>query len=219
MPMRMNHRPVERRKVAAGVSQALTPLITVVPQRAIPMPVIDWTNRPRRFMNPGELEVLCGLISTVKPKAVLEFGVNVGRTAQAILEYVPGIERYVGIDVPQGFVTPKEVQRGEVPDRPGELVMMDPRFQLLLHPQGSAYVHPTDLPICDAAFIDGDHSRSGVLADTMLSLQVVRKGGLIIWHDYHTLGTVDVKSVLDEKQEQGWPLFHVENTWIVFMSA
>lgn len=212
MPMKLQHRPVAR-----AVAQSLVPRIPLVQQASIQKPMIDWTNRTKRFMNPGELEVLCGLIAPTYPKRVLEFGVNVGRTAQAILEYVPGIEHYIGIDVPQGFVTSKEVQRGEVPVIPGELVAGDPRFQLILHPQGSAFVHPTELSAIDAAFIDGDHSREGVLADTMLSLQVVRKGGIIVWHDYHNLGTVDVKSVLDEKAMQGWPLFHVENTWMVFM--
>lgn len=214
MPMKVNHRPISR-----GVAQALVPTIPVLPQSSIVKPVINWSNRPTRFMNPGELEVLCGLMRLAQPKVVLEFGVNVGRTAQAVLEYVPGIEHYIGIDVPVGFVPPKLVQRNEVPETPGQLVNGDPRFQLILHPQGSAFVHPTDLPQVDAAFIDGDHSREGVLADTMLSMQVVRKGGLIIWHDYHALGTVDVKTVLDEKKKQGWPLLHVENTWLVFMTV
>jgi hypothetical protein len=183
------------------------------------MPVIDWTNRPRRFMNPGELEVLCGLISTVKPKAVLEFGSErrAYRTGDLGIRSRDRALRGHRCTARVRHAEGSSARRGA--GSAGGVGDDGPRFQLLLHPQGSAYVHPTDLPICDAAFIDGDHSRSGVLADTMLSLQVVRKGGLIIWHDYHTLGTVDVKSVLDEKQEQGWPLFHVENTWIVFMSA
>lgn len=211
MPMNL-HRALNRKKVV--------PYIPRLPQSELRILPIDWTNRPQRFMNPGELEVLIALIAMTRPKIVVEFGVNVGRTAQAILEYVPGIEEYVGVDVPFGYVTPKVVQREEVPEQPGHMVKDDPRFVLLLPPGGSKQLTPVLLPQqSDAVFIDGDHSREGVLNDTMLALQTVRPGGLIIWHDYHTLGTVDVKAVLDEKYAQGWPLQHVENTWLVFMEV
>lgn len=168
-------------------------------------------------MNPGELEVLCGLVGSVSPKVVVEFGVNVGRTAQAILEYVPGIETYIGVDVPFGYVPTKDVQKEEVPETPGELVADDPRFRLLLPEGGSRNLHSTDLIPCDAVFIDGDHSREGVTNDTVLALQRVRDGGIIIWHDYHDLGTVDVADYLHEKFTGGWPITHVEDTWLAYM--
>lgn len=196
----------------------MQPLIPVFRQVQLQLPTIDWSTRSRRFMNMDELEVLCGLVSMVQAKTVVEFGVNVGRTAQALLEYVPGIQKYVGVDVPFGYVTPKEVQRKEVPEQPGCLVQDDSRFQLLLPAGGSRNLSAMELPQdCDAIFIDGDHSREGVLNDTMLALQIVSAGGIIIWHDYHNQGTVDVKPVLDAKFREGWPLQHVENTWFVFM--
>jgi predicted O-methyltransferase YrrM len=168
-------------------------------------------------MNPGELEILCALLDSVHPHTVIEFGVNVGRTAQAILEYVPGIKHYVGIDVPLGYVPAKVVQRNEVPEQAGELVRDDVRFRLLLPEGGSQNLEVADLPPCDAAFIDGDHSRDGVMNDTVLSLQRVRAGGIIVWHDYHDLGTVDVADYLHEKAASGWDLHHVEGTWLVYM--
>lgn len=182
-----------------------------------PLPKIDWTTRPTRFMNPGELEVLVALVASVQPKGVLEFGVNTGRTAQAILEYVPGIEHYEGVDVPFGYVPAKAVQKNEVPDRPGFMVEGDPRFKLLLPEGGSINLSATDLSACDAVFIDGDHSREGVLNDTTLALQVVRPGGIVIWHDYHDLGTVDVREVMHEKLAVGWPLSYIRGTWLAYM--
>lgn len=183
-----------------------------------PLPKIDWSKRPTRFMNPGELEVLIALVASVKPKNVLEFGVNVGRTAQAILEYVPGIEHYEGVDVPFGYVPAKPVQKNEVPEQPGFMVAGDPRFKLLLPEGGSVNLSATDLSPCDAVFIDGDHSREGVLNDTTLALQVVRQGGIVIWHDYHDLGTVDVREVLHEKLLFGWPLSYIRGTWLAYMT-
>jgi predicted O-methyltransferase YrrM len=170
-------------------------------------------------MNPGELETLITLIASVSPKRVIEFGINEGRTAQAILEYVPGIEHYIGIDVPPGHVTAAAVQRGEVPQVAGGLVGVDPRVQLIVREGGSQSLLPDDLPEADAIFIDGDHSRDGVENDTALALTCVRSGGIIIWHDYHDLGTVDVREVLNEMYGGGWNLRHVKDTWLVFLEV
>ncbi len=171
---------------------------------------------PRRFMNPGELEVLVALVASVQPRGVLEFGVNVGRTARMILDHVPGIERYQGVDVPLGYVPAMAVQRAEVPARPGELVASDPRFELILRPRGSHDLTPAELAPCDAVFIDGDHSRAGVLQDTALARAVLRPGGVIVWHDYHGLGTVDVRDVLDEMHAAGADIVAVDGTWLAF---
>jgi predicted O-methyltransferase YrrM len=188
----------------------------MIPADKVARAQINWSSRSRRFMNEGELEALVTLVDSVNPKGVLEFGINTGRTAQAILEYVPGIEQYIGIDVPMGYVTNAQVQRGEVPKVAGELVLHDERVQLIVREGGSHAVFPTDLPYVDAVFIDGDHSRSGVEHDTMLALQRARPGGIIVWHDYHDLGTVDVREVLNEKFKRGWDLRHVEGTWLVY---
>lgn len=187
-----------------------------VPRATIAVPTIDWSNRPRRFMNTGELELICGLINSVAARNVLEFGCNVGRTAKAVLEHCQTVEHYEGIDVPLGYVTSKEVQRKEVPDAPGHMVKDDPRFRLFLPRRGSLDLTPADLSTCDAAFIDGDHGWDAVQHDTDLALQLTRPGGIIIWHDYHDLRTVDVADVLHERHINGLELTHIKDTWIVF---
>jgi predicted O-methyltransferase YrrM len=187
-----------------------------VAQSQLDVKEIDWAGLPRRYMNAGELEVLVALIGSVKPKAVLEFGVNVGRTAKAILDNVQGIESYQGIDVPVGYIAAKKVQRNEVPDEPGFMVQDDNRFELILRPRGSLDLTVADLNPCDAVFIDGDHGAEAVLHDTKLARALVRKGGIIIWHDYHALGTVDVRDVLEKLHKDGAQIKHVENTWVAF---
>jgi predicted O-methyltransferase YrrM len=165
------------------------------------------------------LESLITLVASVGPKTVVEFGINNGRTAKALLEYVPGILTYIGVDVPPEYITAKEVQRREVPPVVGELVQDDPRVRLLVMPGGSQTLTERNLPsVVDAVFIDGDHSKDGVEHDTLLALQCVRPGGIIIWHDYHDLGTVDVREVLNEMYEIGYRLRHVKDTWLVYMT-
>lgn len=167
-------------------------------------------------MNPGELEILCHLFREVNPVTVIEFGVNTGRTAKALLREVPTIQKYIGIDVAPGYITPMKVQRREVPAVPGELVAGDSRVEVIIRPQGSHQLTEHDLPRADAIFIDGDHSRRGVEWDTMLATIVIRRGGVIVWHDYHDQGTVEVRDVLDELYVKGRDIHHIAGTWLAF---
>lgn len=173
-------------------------------------------------MNDGELECLCELVRSVKPKTVIEFGVNTGRTAKAILREVEGIEKYVGIDVLPGYITEKQVQRREVPLTAGQMVREDQRVELIVTATGSHGLKSTDLPKADAVFIDGDHSYNGVQIDTNLARGIVRKGGIIIWHDYNEVKdkrgnyVVDVAQFLHEQVASGHDIKHVEGTWIAY---
>ncbi len=167
-------------------------------------------------MNPGELEVLVALVRRAEPKVMIEFGVNEGRTARALLDNVPSLARYVGVDVEPGYVTAKAVQRREVPRDAGHLAREDARFDLVLRPRGSLDLMPDDLPEAGAFFIDGDHGFEAVLHDTMLARALARPGAIIIWHDYHGLDTVDVRRVLEGFSRWGAPIQHVENTWLAF---
>lgn len=190
--------------------------LPICPKSSLDIRPIDWAGLPRRFLNPGELEVLIALVRSVNARHVIEFGVNVGRTAKAILANVVTVEDYTGIDVTPDYRPSKAVQRHEVPDRPGELVTCDPRFRLIVTPRGSLDLTADDLQLCDAAFIDGDHGHEAVMHDTALAGALVRSGGIIIWHDYHDLGTVDVKTVLDAYYRAGHAIVHVAGTWLAF---
>lgn len=188
-----------------------------IAQSSLDLPVIDWAGRSRRFLNSGELEVLIALVASVAPCTVVEIGCNEGRTARAILDHVHTVENYFGIDVPPSYAPQLlPVQRAEVPRHPGHLAAQDDRFVLMLRPRGSRDLTPSDMPGADAVFIDGDHSAAAVVYDTGLARRIVRPGGIIIWHDYHDLGTVDVKRILDAYYRQGDPIFHVANTWLAF---
>lgn len=176
----------------------------------------DLSGLPTRFMPPGDLEALIEMVRSVAPRTMIEFGVNEGRTAKAILRNVRGIESYVGIDVMRSYVPRLAVQRGEVPGNPGHLAADDPRFKLLLRARGSFDLTDADLPACDAVFIDGDHSRAGVEQDYALARAVLRPGGIIIFHDDHDQGTVDVRDVLDDMHANGETAVHVEGTWLAF---
>lgn len=190
-----------------------------LPQEKIEPRNIDWRGLPNRFMNPGELETLVALIGSVNPQTVIEFGINSGRTAKCLLREIPSIEKYVGIDVEAGYIPAMRVQHREVPHDAGEMVKDDPRVELIIRPQGSHNLEAEDLPPADAIFIDGDHSRAGVEKDTYLARRVLKKKGIIVWHDYHDLGKVDVREVLHEYRDAGAKLIHAAGTWLAFERA
>lgn len=174
----------------------------------------------RQFMMPGEMDVFIGLVARAKPNVVVEFGVNDGITANELLLRFIDIERYVGIDVPPEYSAdiPKQ-QLPEIPSEPGMLVNHDPRFELIVRRHGSLDLTAADLPMCDVAFIDGDHSYKVVVHDSLLAKHIVRQGGIIIWHDAANVATPDVKRALEEFWERGWPIKRVDQTWLAFMEV
>jgi predicted O-methyltransferase YrrM len=167
------------------------------------------------FMTYRERETLVALLEFVKAKTVVEIGVQLGLCARIMLDRVPTIEAYVGVDVLPGYVTPVPQQQTECPQhRAGELVLADPRFRLITKRNGSYDLMADDLPECDAMIIDGDHSAAGVSHDSELAAAVVRPGGLIVWHDYWPPFQNGVVEVLNALWELGRPIRHIEDTWL-----
>lgn len=167
-------------------------------------------------MNPGELETLLHLMESVQSKVVVEIGVNSGRNPMAAFRNVSTITHYVGIDVPPGTHLPLKAQAKEVPDYPGHLAAGDSRLEVIVSERGSMDLEPEDLPVCDLCFIDGDHSRDAVLSDYALAKQIVRPGGLIVFHDDNGRTVVDVTATLNELCDRGSEIVHVRNTWLSF---
>ena len=153
---------------------------------------------------------------TYGAKRVVEFGINLGWTAQLLLTNCPSIEDYLGIDVPPGYVPPIQAQHIEVTPEVGKWAKHDSRLRLLIRPTQD--VDPADIGRRDVAFIDADHSFAGVMRDTALARACVRPGGMIIWHDYRMPGQepTEVNHVLDQMAYRGRPIVHVRNSWIAF---
>lgn len=168
------------------------------------------------YLNARETAIVVDLVASVTPRVVLEFGCNSGRTAKAILDQVPSIECYVGVDVPRDYVPALTCQRGEIPLRPGYYARRDPRFELMILPDGTRGLRSSLELAADAIFIDGDHSYFGAMHDSKLARALVRAGGIIIWHDAGN-PTVEVTAVLEDLMIEGWSLEQVENSWLAFM--
>ena len=165
---------------------------------------------PNRLTLESDREALVNLFW--KAKRILEIGINEGYTAKLLLDNIPGIQSYVGIDVPSYHVTRLEAQRLEVPVVPGQVVCDDKRVRLFVRPGGSEAVAADEIGECDAAFIDGDHSRIAVEYDSALARQCVRYG-VILWHDYRDPPT-EVNAVIGRLVNAGAMIDHIPGTWL-----
>ena len=149
------------------------------------------------------------MVQSVSARTMIEVGCRDGRTARVVLDNVPTLERYVGLDVPPDYRPAMESQRSEIVTDPGHYAKIDPRFELLISQHGS--LDFAELEPCDVVFIDGDHSKPVVAHDSALALAAVRKGGVIIWHDYQSIHFNDVTEAV---QDLDLPIQHIAGTWL-----
>jgi predicted O-methyltransferase YrrM len=178
--------------------------------------VVPITGPFSKYMTPHETAILVTLVKSVAPKVMIEFGCNAGITAARLLENVPTLQHYIGIDVPSDHVTTLRCQRSEVPLNAGAHAADDARFHLLTVP--SQTISADDLEPCDAVFIDGDHSEAAVLHESRLARELVRPGGIICWHDFFN-PDVEVTRALTSLQGEGWAINCVEDSWLAFLRA
>jgi predicted O-methyltransferase YrrM len=167
-----------------------------------------------RYLNQHETAILVALVKSVAPKVMIEFGCNAGITAKRVLENVPTLGKYIGVDVPVDHETTLQCQRSEVPASAGCYAADDPRFFLLT--TRSQLLRTGHLEPCDAVFIDGDHSEAAVLHESRLARRLIRGAGIIVWHDFSN-PAVEVTQALNRLHAEGWPIEHVENSWLAFM--
>ena len=178
---------------------------------------IDWLGLHREYLQAGEMEIIAALLREVNAKSMIEIGCRDGRTARVLLHNVSSLERYVGIDVPMHYRPALPHQRNEMVAEPGHFAVADPRFELLISDNGSRDLTWDKVGPVDAMFIDGDHSFEVVLSDSHLADEVVKPGGIVIWHDYVN-HAVDVTRALEHlRDDEGWPIVNVAGTWLAFM--
>jgi predicted O-methyltransferase YrrM len=200
----------------------------VIPQAALKVTTdLNWDGIPegearKNYLFDGEPEALVAIVRHAargRPRSMVEFGCQNGRTARLILNNVP-MDRYLGIDVPPNSKLTMEWQEREIPTIAGEYAFPRSEFKLLLAGNGTKNLTASDIGQFDVVFIDGDHSYEGVEADTRLAFDVVRPGGLVIWHDFHGDPAVHVVEYLTNASQVPHffrnPIINVENTALVY---
>lgn len=163
-------------------------------------------------MNSEDLTAIMELLWQVQPESMLEIGINEGRTAKQILDHVPSIKKYVGVDLSDKGIHDDYSKNNAhiIPEIPERYALPDPRFSYFLRPHGSFDVTAEDLGKFDVVFVDGDHMLWGIMHDTGLAKRCATK--LIIWHDYTDL---EAKPFIDFLRSY-LPIVHRVGTSVAF---
>ena len=145
-------------------------------------------------VHPYELTVLGYLVAAQKPKTILEIGTFSGNTALHMALNSPEEATVYTLDLPVD--APAAALRQD----PDDLIYVQSRLsydlKYLKYPEGKKVVQKygdsaafdfgefKSGGLLDFIFIDGSHSYEYVKSDTEKSLQILRPGGSILWHDY-----------------------------------
>ncbi len=71
---------------------------------------------------------------------------------------------------------------------------------------------------CSLVFVDGSHAYDYVLSDTYAAMKMVKKGGVIIWHDYGIWGGVTrALEEIEDKEQMG--LKNISGTSLVYWKS
>jgi predicted O-methyltransferase YrrM len=178
---------------------------------------VQWISGPfSKYLNWRETAILLALVKSVRPRVMIEFGCNEGITAKRLLQNLPELQRYIGVDLPADHEPTLACQYKEQPVNPGYVAASDPRFFYL--ESRTQMLRDDQLEPCDAVFIDGDHSEAAVLHESRMARRLLRRPGIIVWHDW-TNPNVQVTQALTQLTHEGWPIDCVDNSWLAFMKV
>ena len=155
-------------------------------------------------ITPLELVVISLLISTLKPKKILEIGTFNGRTTINMALNQPKDGEVITIDLPTN-----KTKLPIEPDEEKNILDWTTRRRKITtiksHPQikqiygDSADYDFTDyIDRIDFMFVDGSHSYEYTMHDSRLAYNLVRRGGYILWHDYDSPHWPGVTEALNE---------------------
>lgn len=134
----------------------------------------------------SELAALINLVDSGNPKRIMEIGFGKGGTAWAWSK-IAGLEQLICVDMPGGSWGGQELHINKpVLDFIAGNCATKVDF-ISGNSQNSETLEAIEArlngELLDFLFIDGDHSRLGVMADYDLYKKYVRPGGIIAFHD------------------------------------
>ncbi len=174
-----------------------------------------------------ELKVICQIVRKSHPSVIFEIGTFEGRTTLNMALNAPGARIYT-LDLPAAELnsTQMKIEKGEEAyvkkARSGERFLHHPAGAGIqqLYGDSAAFDFSSFYDQVDLMFIDGSHAYDYVISDTEKALKMVRKGGVILWHDY--TNWEGVREALNEfyREKPGFrELKHIGGTSIVMMTV
>ena len=166
----------------------------------------DFIQTSRASIDKNDLELLFNLLGDFHPKNILEIGTWKGFSAEVwIRGFAP--ENFITIEIEK-----EKIKEYDVNSRPGYQSWYDCDS----HDTDTYDIVKIYLPEIDFLFIDGDHSYDGVVTDWKLYSPLVKKGGVVVFHDVvytspDPLAPVEVR--------QFWQEIRGKYTWVEIHST
>jgi hypothetical protein len=177
-----------------------------------------------------ELITLCSILRITKPKQIMEFGTFNGRTTVNLALNCPWENQghVYTVDLPKGVKTSLPMADGihEKDDEMGYVGLQDklfhsPQFPIPT-PITQIWSDTAQLPLADwenridFLFVDASHSFENCMNDSCMAQSIVRKEGIIAWHDYN--GWPGVTKALHEFSDMNphMQFYWLRDTSIVF---
>jgi predicted O-methyltransferase YrrM len=182
---------------------------------------------------PNEINVIAALVSASQPQIVFEIGTFDGRTSLNMAANAPASARIYTLDLPAdqagSTILPLEINEELFINKPssGGHFTTAPLGKKItqLYGDSRCFDFSPYIDSVDFMFIDGSHSYEYVVSDTKNALKMVRRGGVIIWHDYVPAGFTPFPGVpraLKEFYLTDWRfrgLRHIAGTSIVYLKV
>ncbi|MDH5631547.1 MAG: class I SAM-dependent methyltransferase [Gammaproteobacteria bacterium] len=180
--------PLHRKEAIRQIRQMEKKLISPKTRFAIPF-VFRGKGLFRRIeprQNPFEIESLYDRVAELKPQRVLEIGTARGGTLYLWMQAASADAELASVDLPDGdfggaypLARVPFYQAFPRPNQKLTLLRTDSHLPETLDKVKACF----SAPVIDFAFIDGDHTYEGVKQDFETYAPLVRKGGLVAFHD------------------------------------
>ena len=192
----------------------LPQLFPGIERQAVEIGVIDPDTK-----HPNHVDMLyvCAIVRHLRAKRVFEFGTYLGRTTYH-LALSDGVEQVFTLDLDPSGDYPKGLKIGRAVKAVHERGLQGHFFHgtpvagrvVQLHGDSRTFDYAPFAASMDLVFVDGGHTYDLVVNDTKHALDVLKPGGVIVWHDFAPKGK-DVTAFAREFSRER-PLFWIEDT-------
>lgn len=176
----------------------LFPMLSAI---SIPIGVI---HQESHHANHTDMVYVCGMASVANARRIFEFGTYRGQTTCGLASVCKDAQIYtlnlpLNDDPRYAPYIGMYIARSPDRDRINQIFCDSRTFDTTPYCRSMDYI-----------FIDGDHSYEGVKNDTEKALQLLKPGGIIVWHDYAAKSPGVLEYLAEFSQQR--PLFRLRKT-------
>jgi predicted O-methyltransferase YrrM len=139
-----------------------------------------------------ELVTICRLVQGFKPRRLFEIGTFDGRTTLNLAANSPGDSRVYTLDLPRDAIDSAiapihahEVRYADKSESGSRYANSDVALKIQqLFGDSGTFDFSEYYGGIDFVFVDGSHTYEYVINDSLHAIQMLRNGGVIVWHDY-----------------------------------